>query len=272
MTNNLTCVLFGLLFCVLVSLDSVGQIKTHAEAEIEVGETMQQYLIENHVDEIENMIHKLANSKPFIDQFVEQERRHEVDVSKIKRKDIEIGRDVDVSVKHITEHQTFTMVMVPISIYSLAIYDTLLFSVIEVSDEWIRREFPYEDIENDSIKSALLSLKNHELLANHLYSQALQLSHSDLGKVKVELKESYISANSIQEHVSKLDSDERDQVRSHWGLLKKAFTHVVDLNVEFNIYVFGFNDMEVDVSNKRGNYSVKITPENIFRRHHFQEE
>lgn len=233
---------------------------------------MEQYLEEHHLLEIENMLHKLASSKPFIEQFIEQENRHLVNVESISRKDVKIGDDVDVYVSHMTEHQTFTMIMVPISIYSLAIYDTLLFSIIEVSDEWVKREFPYDEIENDSIKSSLLSLKNHELLAHHLYNQALKISKSEMGKVKVELNESYISTSSIHEHTSKLSKAERDLMRKHWGVLKKAFTHVVDLNVEFNIYVFGFNDMEVSVKNKKGQYSVKITPNNLFQRHHFLEE
>ncbi|UXP31480.1 hypothetical protein N6H18_14095 [Reichenbachiella agarivorans] len=228
--------------------------------------------MENHIGEIENMIHKLAVSKPFLDQFVSEEERHLNNVGKIKRGDVRIGEDVDVSVRHITEHQTFTMILVPISIYSLAIYDTLLFSVIEVSDAWLEREFPYVDYTNDSIKSSLLSLKNHELLANHLYSQAMKQTRAEIGKVKVDLKESYITTNSVTEHVSNLDEEEKRQIRNHWGLLKKAFTHDIELNVEFNIYVFGFNDLEVACSNKRGDFTVKITPTNIFQRHHFVED
>ncbi|PIB35212.1 hypothetical protein BFP72_07285 [Reichenbachiella sp. 5M10] len=255
--------IFSCLFC-------LAQGRT--DQEIEVGETMEAYIVENHIEEIEAMLHKLASSKPFIDQFLHEESTHDVNVSSVKRKDIKIGEDIDVSVHHITEHQTFTLILVPISIYNLAIYDTLLFSVIEVSDAWIAREFPYEHTEIDSVKSALLSMKNHELLAHHLYSQALQQSNVDIGKVDIDLTESYISSSTIQEHISHLERGEKDQVRSSWGLLKKAFTHVVDLNVEFNIYVFGFNDLEVACHNKRGNYTVKITPSNIFQRHHFVEK
>lgn len=266
MNNSISFFFFFILFFPLIS------IAQDQSREIEIGETMEQYLEEHHLLEIENMLHKLASSRPFIEQFIEQEQRHLIDGREIKRKDVNIGGDVDVFVSHMSEHQTFTMIMVPISIYSMAIYDTLLFSILEVSDEWIRREFPYDQIENDSIKSSLLSLKNHELLAHHLYNQALRLSSSEMGKVKVELNESYISTSSIHEHTSNLTREEKELMRKHWGVLKKAFTHVVDLNVEFNIYTFGFNDMEVTVKNRKGEYSVKITPNNLFRRHHFLEE
>ncbi|MCV9385822.1 hypothetical protein [Reichenbachiella ulvae] len=233
---------------------------------------MQEYIQENHIEEIEDMIHKLASSKSFVEQFIKEEERHLLDDISLNKRDVRIGDDVDVYVNHITEHQTFTMIMVPISIYNMAIYDTLLFSVIEVSDEWVRREFPYDDIEDDSTKSHLLTLKNHELLAHHLYSQALKISHTSMGQVHVDLNESYISSGSIHEHTSNLSKHEKDEMRRHWGVLKKAFTHVIDLNVEFNIYVFGFNDLEVSVKNRKGDYSITITPKNVFQRHHFLED
>ncbi|MFY0628148.1 MAG: hypothetical protein JXR07_17755 [Reichenbachiella sp.] len=233
---------------------------------------MKEYIKDNHIDRIEDMIHQLAYSKPFLDQFIEEENRHEDNVSKLKRKDISIGDDVDIYVKHFTEHQNFTMILVPISIYSLAIYDTLLFSVLEVTDNWLERGFPYEDLKDESVKSSILSLKNHDLLAEHLYDQTLKNVHSSIGQFKIHLQESYISTNSVHEHMGNMSKEEKDLVRHNWGLLKKAFSHDVDLNVELNIYVFGFNDLEVLCKNKKGNFTYKITPNNIFKRHHFADE
>ncbi|MGL1887679.1 MAG: hypothetical protein OCD76_14275 [Reichenbachiella sp.] len=239
---------------------------------VEVGESLEDYILENHVESIENMIHQLASSKAFIEQFVLEEEKHTVDGESVKRKDVKLGEDIDINVYHISEHQTFTMVLVPISIYSKAIYDTLLFSAIEVTDTWIEREFPYDDYHIDSVKSAILSMKNHELLADHLYSQTLKRARTDVGRVKVNLNETYISASTIHEHIGHLSKEERELVRSHWGLLKKAFAHDVNLNVELNIYVFGFNDLEVKCKNKNGDFVYKITPSNIFQRHEFIED
>lgn len=239
--------------------------------EKDVGKSMRQYIKENHLDRIEDIVHQLASSKPFLDQFLEEEQRLEDNASQIRRKDIKIGDDVDIYVKHFTEHQNFTMILVPISVYSMAIYDTLLFSVIEVTDNWLEHEFPYDNFRDDSVKSSILSLKNHDLLAEHLYDQTLSTIHADIGRFKISLEESYISTNSVHEHMSDLSNSEKDLVRHNWGLLKKAFSHNVDLNVELNIYVFGFNDLEVLCNNKKGLFTHKITPENIFPRHHFDD-
>lgn len=238
----------------------------------EVGESMEAYIQENHLEQVESIIHNLASSKDFLKQFLEKERHIHAESVEIKKGDVRIGEDVDIYVKHFTEHQNFTMILVPISIYSLAVYDTILFSVVEVSDIWLRREFPYDNFKNDSIKSALLSIKNHELLAGHVYDQALNASNTTMGEVQLELNETFISTNTIHENVGRLNKREKEEFKSHWGLLKKAFTHNVDLNVEMNVYVFGFDDLEVNCKHVRGTTSFKVTPSNIFKRHHFQEE
>lgn len=262
--------IYQLFKCVFLFLLCISTAK--AQKYQEVGESMEAYIRENHLEKVETTVHNLASSKDFLKQFLEKERHIHAENAEIKKGDIRIGEDVDIYVKHFTEHQNFTMILVPISIYSLAVYDTILFSVVEVSDIWLRREFPYDNFKNDSIKSALLSIKNHELLAEHIYDQALSESNTSMGEVQLELNETFISTNTIHENVGQLNKKEKEDFKSHWGLLKKAFTHNVDLNVEMNVYVFGFDDLEVSCKNVRGTTNFKVTPSNIFKRHHFQEE
>lgn len=237
-----------------------------------IGESMEEYIQENHLEQVENIVHRLASSKDFLKQFLEKERKINPETVNLRKGDVSIGDDVDIYVKHFTEHQNFTMILIPISIYSLAVYDTILFSVIEVSDAWLEREFPYDNFKNDSIKSRLLSIKNHALLAEHIYDQALAKSNTTMGEVKLELNETFVSSNTIHEDVKALTRKEKEEFQNHWGLLKKAFMHSVDLNVEMNIYVFGFDDLEVSCKNIRGSTRYKVTPSNIFRRHDFEEE
>ena len=238
----------------------------------EVGESMKAYIQENHLEQVENVVHNLALSKAFLNQFLEEERHLHADAADLQRNDVRIGEDVDIHIKHFTEHQNFTMILVPISIYSLAVYDTILFSVLEVSDTWLEREFPYDNFKNDSIKSSLLSMKNHELLAAHIYDQALSSNRTEMGEVQLELDETFISTNTIHENVGSMTKKEKDMFKSHWSLIKKAFTHNIDLNVEMNVYVFGFDDLEVNCKDARGQSRFKVTPGNIFRRHHFLQE
>ncbi|MFT6865238.1 MAG: hypothetical protein ACJA08_000055 [Cyclobacteriaceae bacterium] len=93
-------------------------------------ESMHDYIKENHIDGIEDMIHQFAESKIFLDFLLQQEHHIDPETANIKKKDISIGKDLDVYVKHFSEHQNFTMIMVPIDIYSELIYDTLLFTVL----------------------------------------------------------------------------------------------------------------------------------------------
>lgn len=262
---------FICLLLIWFALSGFGnQVCAQKDAE-EMGMSMKEFIKKNHIDKIEDVIHKLAYSKSFLDQFLEEEQMHQVDIGEIRRKDVSVGGDIDLEVRHFTEHQTFTLVLVPISVYSHAIYDTLLFSVLEVTDSWLSHEFPYDDISNDSIKSELLARKNHDLLAEHLYDRALAGSNDNVGQFKVHLHESFISTNSIQEHMSEMNRDEKELIRLRWGVLKKALSHHVDLHVELNIYVFGFNDLEVMCKSNEGETIYKITPGNIFLRHHFVE-
>lgn len=253
------------IFCFPISLLAQNQFE-------HIGESMEEYIKENHLQQVENIVHRLASSKDFLKQFLEKEREINPETVSLRKSDINIGEDIDIYVKHFTEHQNFTMILVPISIYSLAVYDTILFSVIEVSNTWLEREFPYDNFKNDSIKSHLLSIKNHALLAEHIYDQALQKSNTTMGEVKLELNETFISSNTIHEGVKELTHKEKEEFQNHWGLLKKAFMHNVDLNVEMNVYVFGFDDLEVSCKNIRGSTRHRVTPSNIFKRHEFEKE
>lgn len=258
---------FGILWILLLNFYAA-----HAQQDvIEVGETMEDYIKENHVERIESMIHQLASSRSFVDMLVSKGHSVPEGVGRIQKKDVKMGKDIDIYVKHFTEHQNFTMVLVPVSIYKYAIYDTLLFSVIEVSKNWLENEFPYDNIKNDSVKHALLALKNHNLLSEHLYHQALGHTRTNMGQVDVVLNESFVSTATIEEHLGDMTHAEKELFREHWGLFKKAFAHSVDLDIEMNIYIFGFEDMEVKTRGNKGEYIYKVTPRNIFQRHHFKQ-
>jgi len=238
----------------------------------DIGKSKSEYIVENHLEDIEELIHKLAISRPFIEFLLEQ--GHDVDhyeALQIKKKDVSVGEDVDIYVKHFSEHQNFTMILVPVNIYPLAIYDTLLFSVLEVSDEWLHERFWQNNLKDDSVKNNLLSIENHSLLSHHLADLAMRAANDEINELKVNLHESYISTNSIHLHIADLASEEKKSLRKSWGLLKKAFTHNIDLNVEMNIYIFGQDDMEVIYYAEDRYKRFGINPTNIFTRHHFNE-
>jgi len=243
-----------------------------AQAEfVEVAETKEAYIRENHIEEIEDIVHEFSESKNFLSFLLEKGHNVDVENIKMKNKEVRIGQDIDVFVKHYSEHQNFTMLMIPVDFYKYAIYDTLLFAVLEVSDEWLLEKYPYHDMSNDSIKYALMELENHDILAEHMYNQGRKYQGIGMAETEVKLHESYISTNSIHLHTSDLDKDEKKEIRNHWSLLKKAFTHDITLNVEMNIYVFGYDDMDVVYYSRGTSNHFKITPRNIFTRHHFQD-
>lgn len=250
-------------------IDVLGQ---DGDQKMAIGESLKDYIRENHIDEIENMVHQFANSKVFLEFLLEQ--GHQVDPAnaEIKKRDIRVGEDLDVFVKHFSEHQNFSMILVPIDIYSELIYDTLLFSVMEVSDEWLRQKYRYHDLTDKNVKEKLLSLENHEMLAEHMYHQGRESREIGVGEVEVELNEAYISSNSIHMHMSELNRKEKKEFRRSWSIMKKAFSHDIDLNVEMNIYVFGTDDMRLLYYSKGETYEYRITPGNIFQRHIFQQD
>jgi hypothetical protein len=239
----------------------------------EVQLSKQEYIRLNHLDDIESIIHTFAESRTFIEFLLENEHHlsHQESTG-VRRKDVAVGEDIDMFVKHFTEHQNFTMFLVPINIYSHAIYDTLLFSVLEVSDEWIKDKFWEKNVNSDSDKAHLLSIENHRILSNHMAEQAFENVNEVIAEMKVNLQEGYISTSSISYHISTLTEEEKKEFRKSWTLLKKALTHNVDLNVEMNIYVFGYDDMNVSYFAGGEESTFKITPSNIFARHRFVEK
>lgn len=235
----------------------------------EVGESLKSYIKENHIEAIEDVVHQFTSSKIFLSFLLDQGHNIDPTTVSFKRRDIRIGDDIDVYVKHFSEHQNFTMIMVPVDIYSQMIYDTLLFSVLEVSDEWLREKYPYHDLKNPEEKEKLMTLENHSRLSKHMYEQGRDSKVIGMSEVDVELRESYISSSSIHMHIADLTKQERRQFRDSWGLIKRAFAHDVDLNIEMNVYIFGSDDIQLHYYSRGETYEYKITPRNIFTRHKF---
>ncbi|MFT4834839.1 MAG: hypothetical protein ACI83W_000448 [Marinoscillum sp.] len=265
--NRLYAIIYFLLFASLVQAQRYGNSKDV----IEVGESMETYIKENHLEDIEEIIHSFTESRMFLKYLIEKGHHMNSDSIRLKRRDIRIGTDIDVYVKHFTEHQNFTMFMVPVDIYPLIIYDTLLFSVLEVSDEWLKEKYYYHDLTNDSVKSNLLAIENHDIITKHMYDQVMADRRQGSAEVEVKLHESYISTNSVHLKTQELTSAEKAEILRDWGMFKKLLSHNVDLNVEMNIYIFGHDDMSVIHYQEDKEVSYRITPGNIFRRHHFDE-
>jgi hypothetical protein len=263
---------FLIVFSILISFHSISQDIIHSPDVNEIGETMEDFIQENHIEDIEDMIHKFMDSQTFLQYLLKQGHDIDIETLDLKRKDVNIGNDLDVYVKHLTEHQNFTMIMVPVDIYPLTIYDTLLFSVLEVSDTWLHKNHFREDLDDLEVKARILSDENHHMLTNHMYNQVLSDRTSDLTEVEIKLHESYISTNSILVDTKALSNEEKESVLKDWGFLKRIMTHDINLNVEINIYIFGHDDMSVIKYTKEGSQSFRITPNNIFTRHHFMEK
>lgn len=258
-------------YCLLLlSLMATSTLLAQQDS-IRINETMEEYIKENHLEQIEDVIHKFTSSRVFVD-FLLKEGHNITTDSEIKRKDVRVGRDLDVYVKHFTEHQNFTMILIPIDIYSELIYDTLLFSILEVSNDWLYRKFHYHDLSNDSIRTSLLSLENHDMLARHMYEQASKAINIGMAETEVHLHEGYISSSTINLHTSELTKEEKKEFRQSWGLLKKALTHDVNLNVEMNVYIFGKDDMNIVFYSKGKEIKYQVTPSNIFTHHAFVEK
>lgn len=264
--------LFILLFCSVSSVLSAQGLLADSKV-IDVEETMEEYIRENHIEVIEDIVHKFTSSKNFLRYLLEQGHHINPDSIQLSRRDVNVGKDIDVYVKHITDHQNFTMILVPVDIYPLLIYDTLLFAVLEVSDAWLKEKYYFNDLSDDSTKSALLALENHTLLTRHMYEQVMAERRQKTAEIEVKLHESYITTSSIALHTNELSKAERRSMTETWGLMKKLLSHNLELNVEMNIYIFGYDDMRV-VQYLPGakNADFKITPRNIFVRHHFLEE
>ncbi|MEQ8584260.1 MAG: hypothetical protein RIC30_01025 [Marinoscillum sp.] len=268
MKFRLCLMIMGLFFSICATAQRFGQ----SQDVIEVGESMEDYIKENHVDDIEDIVHKFTESRVFLKYLLEQGHHINSDSVKLRRKDISIGHDIDVYVKHFSDHQNFTMLMVPVDIYPLMIYDTLLFSVLEVSDTWLKEKYYYHDISDDSVKASLLATENHDLLTRHMYEQVMAERKQSSAEVEVKLHESYISTNSILLNTHEMSKEERDKIMKSWGLFKRLMTHNLELSVEMNIYIFGHDDMSILHYTDKGTTEYRITPSNVFTRHHFEEE
>lgn len=266
-----TAIVSVLLFLGLNGLYAQQRFGKSADVE-EVGESMEEYIRENHLEDIENIVHKFTESKVFLDYLLEKGHHIPHDSTKLKRKDINVGGDIDVYVKHFTEHQNYTMLLVPVDIYPLMIYDTLLFSVVEVSDDFLYEKYYYHDLKDDSVKSAVLSDLNHSLITNHMFEQIMAEQKQSTAEVEVKLHESYISTNSISLNTHNMNNDEKREIMKSWGLMKKLFTHNLSMNVEMNIYIFGYDDMRIVHYTEKGEIDYRITPGNVFTRHHFLTE
>ena len=260
---------------VLVSIGLMTIVSLYAqpydEDRVKAGSTMADYIKANHIEQIEDVVHKFTGSKAFVEFLLEKGHNISKEKLELRKKDVRVGKDLDVYVKHFSEHQNFTMILIPIDIYSELIYDTLLFSILEVSNDWLSKKYPYHNLSNDSIRTALLSLENHDMLARHMYDQARAANIPGMAETEVHLHEGYISSSTINMHTSELSKDEKRDFRQSWGLLKKALTHDVNLNVEMNVYIFGNDDMEILFYTKTGLSKYKITPSNIFKHHKFAE-
>jgi len=270
----LTKASFRLLIIILILMTSLGATSQSDQKQdfIEIGETLEEYIKENHIDEIEEIVHRFTGSKFFLKYLLEKGHHIDYDSVNLRRKDIKVGGDIDVFVKHFTEHQNFTMIMVPVDIYPLVIYDTLLFSVLEVSDEWLKDKFYYHDLSDDSVKSHLLSLENHDLITEHMYDQVMASQRKSSAEVEVRLHESYITTNSIEINTHELEKSEKAQMLRSWSIFKKLLSHNLELNVEMNVYIFGHDDMSIVMYSNDVTEEYRITPGNIFRRHHFLDD
>jgi hypothetical protein len=141
-----------------------------------------------------------------------------------------------------------------------------------VSDTWLHKNHFREDLDDPEVKARILSDENHHMLTNHMYDQVLRDRTSELTEVEIKLHESYISTSSVLLDTKELTKEEQESVLKNWGFLKKIMTHDINLNVEINIYIFGHDDMRIIKYTRDGSESYRITPTNIFTRHHFVED
>ena len=239
---------------------------------VEMGETMEDYIEKNHVENIENMVHHFTSSNTFLEKLLEEGHHIAPGSARVKRKDVDVGKDIDIYVKHLSEHQNFTMFLIPINFKTHNITDTLLISVLEVSDSWLKKRHYYSDIENDSVKSHLLSSHNHNLVAEHMFHQAIENDRFDVAEVTIKLHESYMSNNTVKVDYGKLTSEEKKEIKETWTATKRLLSHNAEMNAEMNVYVFGLDAMELDVIQNGVQNNYVITPSNIFTRHHFEEK
>lgn len=240
-----------------------------AQSKADRSEKIKDLIKKNHIEDVEIVVHRLAKSDKFLNILLQN--GHNVDVKnvKFKKKDVSVGEDIDIYVTHFSEHQSFTLLMLPVSFYNLSIYDTLLFASLEVSDQWLEDRF-HQRIPSDEAKAKMLASETHTLLQEHIaYQAGKHLDLSGMGEMQIKLHETYVSTSEVTTDLRGLSKDEREVITKSWSLIKKSLSHNAHLNIESNVYVFGLDDMDVTFVSGSTEKHFKVTPTNIFERHEF---
>lgn len=255
-----------LLFAGLVCLMSFSLF---AQSKAERSENIKELIKKNHIEDVEILVHRLAKSSDFLNILLKNGHDIDIENAKFKKKDVAVGEDIDLYVTHFTEHQSFTLLMLPVSFYNLSIYDTLLFASLEVSDEWLEDRF-HKKIPSEEEKAKLLASETHILLQEHIANQAgRHLDLSGMGEMQIQLHETFVSTSKVTRDLKDMDKTEREILTKSWGLIKRSLSHNAHLNVESNVYVFGIDDMDVTFTSGQKEQHFRVTPTNIFDRHDF---
>lgn len=240
-----------------------------AQTRAERSENLKELIQKNHIEDVEIVVHRLAKSNEFLNILLKNGHNVDIDNVKFKKKDVSVGEDIDIFVTHFSEHQSFTLLMLPVSFYNLSIYDTLLFASLEVSDEWLEDRF-HQQIPSEEAKSKMLASETHTLLQEHIAHQAgKHLDLSGMGEMEIQLHETYVSTSEVTTDLRGLSKDEREVITRSWSIIKKSLSHNAHLNIESNVYVFGVDDMDVTFISGETQKHFKVTPTNIFQRHDF---
>ncbi|MDW3193525.1 MAG: hypothetical protein R8G66_14215 [Cytophagales bacterium] len=240
-----------------------------AQTKQERSENIKALIKKNHLEDVEIVVHRLAKSNEFLNILLKNGHNVDVDNVKFKKKDVSVGEDIDIYVTHFSEHQSFTLLMLPVSFYNLSIYDTLLFASLEVSDEWLEDRF-HQQIPSEEAKAKMLASETHTLLQEHIAYQAdKHLDLTGMGEMQIQLHETYVSTSEVTTDLRGLSKEERELITSSWSLIKKSLSHNAHLNIESNVYVFGVDDMDVTFTSGNIQKHFKVTPTNIFERHEF---
>jgi DNA-binding transcriptional regulator YiaG len=144
--------------------------------------------------------------------------------------------------------------------------------VLEVSEQWVVKRYYQRNLADPAEKRRILAQENHDLLTQHMFQRAMNTTNKEVSEIQIKLKERYISTEEIHQHVKDLSESEKKDFRESWGLMKKVFSHNVNLNVEMNVYIFGQDDMDVVYLIDDKEIVFRINPKNIFPRHHFQDD
>lgn len=237
-----------------------------AQTKAEISENIKNLIKKNHIEDVEVVVHRLAKSDEFLNVLLDG---HNVDANnvKFKKKDVSVGEDIDLFVTHFTEHQSFTLLMLPVSFYNLSIYDTLLFASLEVSDQWLEDRF-HRQIPSEEEKKQLLISETHTLLLEHIASQAgKHMDLSGMGEMEIILHETYVNTSDVTTDLRGLSKEERELITQSWSIIKKSLSHNAHLNIESNVYVFGVDDMDVTFKSGEIEKHFRVTTKNIFQRH-----